>query len=197
MVTMPSGLPVGTATGRFLFVSEDKLDPDTNPDYTVVTGTVKITCSSKVPLQVSSNNLVVVPLVFEGKFDSDGYLVPANGTGQGIELPASSSDVYNPSGFTWKFEFNLTDSRTGNSVKVSPVNMFIQEGVDNDLADQLPLGPSGGIVITRGEKGDTGFTVVQHGLDGTAERPITVGVVQWVGSARPLNALPYDWWLNV
>lgn len=158
MVAVPAGLPVGTAAGRFLFVSQDKADADTSADYTVVSGTVKFTCSAKVPLQVQSQSLVLVPREFYGEFDSEGYLVPVGGNPgvRGIELPASDSTVYNPSGFTWKVTFELRDIETGNAIKVPSMNMFITTGVVNQMSDQLPLGESLGTMQIRGEKGEAG-----------------------------------------
>ena len=39
MAILPAELPTGLVTGHFMFVSEDKVDEDTDPDMTVVTGT--------------------------------------------------------------------------------------------------------------------------------------------------------------
>lgn len=155
MVAVPPGLPVGIAAGRFLFVSQDQADADTSADYTVVTGTVKFTCSASKPLQVSTQDLVVVPLEFHGEFDSEGYLraVGAQAGVRGVELPASDSAVYNPSGFTWKMDFNLRDAATGKSVKLDSVHLFIKAGQINQVAKQMPLGESRGTVQIRGEKG--------------------------------------------
>jgi len=166
MVAVPAGLPVGIVEGRFLFVSQDKADVDAKADYDTITGTVKFTCSSKKPLQVASQDLVIVPLVFWGEFDSNGYLRPLEGqVGEvGMELPASSSEVYNPSGFTYKVEFNFTDPK-GNRIKVDPFNIYVEEGVVNQLADQLPLGESGGTIITRGERGTDITGVTSSGDD--------------------------------
>lgn len=155
MVAVPTGLPVGIAAGRFLFVSQDQADAGTTPDFTVISGTIKFVCSSKVPLQVASQSLVMIPLEFQAEFDSEGYVRPLGAPdGQrGVELPASSSDVYNPKGFTWRMEFNIRSIETGKTIKVDPIPLFIQEGVTNQIADQMPLGESKGVVQIRGERG--------------------------------------------
>lgn len=161
MVAVPAGLPVGTAAGRFLFVSQDQADAGTTPDYTVISGTVKFVCSSKVPLQVSSRDLALVPLEFQAEFDSEGYIRPVGAPDgqQGVELPASSSTVYNPTGFTWRMEFNIRSVETGKTIKIDPINLYIQEGVINQIADQMPLGESKGVVQIRGEQGFSPTTV--------------------------------------
>lgn len=165
MVAVPAGLPVGTVAGRFLFVSQDQADSDTAADYTVVSGTVKFTCSAKRALQVSSQDLVIVPREFYGEFDSDGYLIPVGGNPgvRGIELPASDSTVYNPSGFTWKVDFDLRDAVTGNAVKVDSFSMFVASGVVNQMSDQLPVSEAKGIVQIRGEQGTSLSNVTSSG----------------------------------
>lgn len=167
MVTMPPGLPVRRVEGRFLFVSQDKADEDTNPDYTVITGVVKFTCSVK-KLGVASQNLTVVPLAFEATFDSDGYLVPVGDTSEtrGIELPVTDSDVYDRQGFTWRVDFNLRDAATGNAVKLDTFNIAVPSGEGAlKLSELMPISESKGVAITRGEKG-TGVLAV-HATDGT------------------------------
>jgi hypothetical protein len=46
----------------------------------------------------------------------------------------------------------------------------------------------------KGETGDIGATYVFHNTNGSASRP-DVPLVYWVGSALPLNATNWDWWL--
>lgn len=154
MVAVPAGLPVGTIAGRFLFVSQDQADLDTREDYTVVTGTVKITCSAK-RIQVSSQDLVVVPIEFMAEFSSDGYLRPVGAPADqvGVMVPASDSTVYNPSGFTWKLDFNLRNATTGNAIKIDSINMFVAADTINQVSDQMPISESKGVVITRGIRG--------------------------------------------
>lgn len=161
MPTMPPGLPVRRVVGRFLFVSQDKADADTAPDYTVITGSVKFTCSVK-KLGVVSQNLVVVPLSFEATFDSEGYLVPLGDTTltRGIELPVTDSTVYDVQGYTWKVDFNLRDALTGNSIKLDSFSMAVPTGAEPiKLAEAIPVGSSNGVLLTRGEKGTSLLSV--------------------------------------
>lgn len=158
MPTVSPGLPTGKVIGRFLFMSQDQDDAGSEPDYLNVTGTVKFTCSANGPLQVASMNLVLIPLVFEATFDSEGYLIPVGDPTltRGIQLPASSSSVYNPHDFTWKVSFDIRDTRTGLIIHVDPFNVYVTEGVDNDISTQVPVTGSGGVPIVRGETGPAG-----------------------------------------
>jgi hypothetical protein len=154
MPTLPSGLPYGTVIGRFLFVSQDKADVDTNPDYTLVTGSIKFTCSA-VPLKVLSQNLTVIPLVFEAGFDSEGNLVPVGDTSltQGLKLPATDSTIYNPSGFVWRVDFRISDAATGEGIRIPSFNIAVPEGTTVDLANVIPIAGTQGSPITTGPPG--------------------------------------------
>lgn len=169
MPTMPPGLPVRRVEGRFLFVSQDKADADTNPDYTVITGTVKFTASVK-KLGVVSQNLVIVPIGFEATFDSEGYLVPVGDTSltRGIELPVTNSTVYDTQGFTWKVDFNLRDALTGNAIKLDSFSMAVPTATTAlKLAEAMPVAESKGVIITRGEQGNGILTVTKGVASGT------------------------------
>lgn len=196
MVTMPTGLPYGTVKGRFLFVDQDKADVDTDPDFTLVTGTVRFICSATKPLKAASAGVSLIPLVFDATFDSEGHLVPVGDTSltRGLKLPASNSTVYNPTGFTWRVEFNLMEASTGNAVQIEPFHIYVNEGVVHDLVTEMPAGVANGTAITRG---DPGVLRVLHGTNGELLRPDVESVVYWIGTARPVNALPYDWWLSI
>lgn len=53
-----------------------------------------------------------------------------------------------------------------------------------------------GAIGPKGDKGDIGLSgveVVNHGTDPNVARP-NYPVVYWVGTATPVNALPYDWY---
>lgn len=160
MPTMPPGLPYGTVGGRFLFVDQDKADVDTDPDYLVVYGVVKFSCSVPI-IRAASQSVSLIPLVFEATFDSEGYLVPVDDTTltRGLKLPAGDSTVYNPSGFTWKVEFDILESATGNRINLDPFYILVKEGVVHDLVNEIPVTESEGVAIVRGEKGDPGDLV--------------------------------------
>lgn len=196
MVALPSELPTGFIEGRFLFVSQDQMDDGTDPDLTVVNGTVRIICSVKKPLQISSMKTVLVPLVFEASFDSQGYLIPKTTPPvvdgiigkleRGVEVMASNSTLYNPTNFTYRVEFNIFENATGAKVAIDPIEgVFVPEltydevtGLPNNivnLADVMPIPQNNGKYTTRGE---TGLSVVGvSAVDGALVFTISDGTV--------------------
>jgi len=159
MPTIPAGLPYGTVIGRFLFVSQDRTDVDHDPDYTVVNGTVKFTCSAGT-LKVATESLILVPLTFEADFDAEGWLTPLFDTSEtaSIKLPATDSEIYNPTGFTWRVDFNIRDAATGNAIKIPSFSIEVPEGETVDLADVIPVASAEGTIIIQGPPGPTGPT---------------------------------------
>ena len=51
------------------------------------------------------------------------------------------------------------------------------------------------LTIPKGDTGVPGMVRVNHGTDPNAARPVSA-LVYWVGTARPVNALSSDLWLN-
>lgn len=207
MPTIPPGLPYGTVTGRMLFVSADAADANLDPSYTVINGTVKFICSAS-PLKVISQSLTVVPLVFEASFDSEGYLVPVGDTeNRGLKLPATDSSVYNPTGFTWRVEFNIQDTK-GNEIYIAPFNFAVPNGTTVDLSSVIPIATSTGTAITMGPAGPAGATGATGApgatgspgampvfvVTGDEARP-SVALVFWIGGdAQPTNMGVNDIW---
>lgn len=161
MVTNPSpALPTGTVIGRILFIDQDQSDANTEPDYSIINGTVKFICSVRGPIQVASQSTTLIPLSFDATFDSEGYLVSQGDTAlvRGIRLPATDSSVYNPSNFTWKVVFDIFDSTTGNQIRVDPFSIAVPTDGTVDLSTAMPVSEARGDVIIRGETGATGAT---------------------------------------
>jgi YD repeat-containing protein len=150
MAVLPSEIPTGLVVGQYYFVNADNVDADTDPELTVVTGTVKLACQAKKPLRMPSKKATVVPMQFRGKFDSQGRLVPESGNGIGIEVPASDSNLFNPKDFTWLVEFELKDAATGYTINLEPFPIRVLEGVENDLTLLAPVDSSPGTITIAG-----------------------------------------------
>lgn len=153
MAILPADIPTGLVTGQFYFVNEDNIDADTDPDLTVVSGTVTFTCEAKDPLRMPTKKAVVIPMKFDAEFDSQGRLVPRGQTNVGIELPASNSALFNPTNFTWKVEFNLVDVATGYTVVIPAFSIIVPEGVTSDIVDLMPVSTSPGTIMVQGPAG--------------------------------------------
>lgn len=155
MATLPSDVPTGLVTGQFYFVSEDAVDANTDPEMSVVTGVVKFTASVPV-LQMPRLASTLVPLDFRAKFNAQGQLIPLNGNGLGIELPATNSVDIDPMGYTWKVEFDLRESATNYSVNIPSFNLQISQGEIIDLTTAMPVSESQGVITLRGPAGPEG-----------------------------------------
>lgn len=155
MALLPIEIPTGTVHGQFYFVSEDSVDGSTDPDLQVVSGVVNFVASAPV-LYMAEESAVVVPLTFKGKFNSQGELVPLNGEGVGIELPATNSDKISPVGYTWRVVFDIRNTTTNFTVPIPSFNMQLSEGEIVDLATIMPVAESQGVLTVRGPAGPQG-----------------------------------------
>lgn len=171
MAVLPEEIPTGTLTGQFYFVNEDNIDADTNPELTVVRGFVRCVASVKT-LRIASKKAVIIPLRFDAQFDSQGNLVPADGTGIGMKMPAVDSTLFDTTGWTWTATFELVEVETGFTVNLAPVTFQIFEGQDTDLSDVIPVAPSPGVITTRGPEGPAG----QDGQDGSNVLPTNTAI---------------------
>lgn len=155
MPVLPAEIPTGLVTGQFYFVNEDNIDADTDPTLQVVQGTVTFTCSAKL-LRMPTKQTMLVPLEFKAKFDAQGRIVSIDDNSVGIELPATNSPLFNPTGFTWTANFDLVQMDDRHTVVIKPVTFQVPEGGTVDLADIIPVGENPGVITTQGPKGDTG-----------------------------------------
>lgn len=155
MAVLPAEIPTGLVTGQFYFVNEDNVDADTDPNLTVVSGTVKFTCSADV-LRMPTKIATVIPMTFECEFDSSGNLVPVGRTDIGIELPATDSALFNPTGFTWKVEFDLIDVATEFTVVIPSFDIQVPAGVTTDLTLAMPVDTTPGTLSLQGPQGGPG-----------------------------------------
>lgn len=152
MAVLPAEIPTGLVTGQFYFVNEDNVDADTDPNLTVIDGTVTFTCSAKL-LRIPTKLATVVPLEFKGKFDSQGRIVSASDPSVGLELPATDSALFNPTGFTWKVSFDLVQVDNRHTVSLDSFNIQVPEGVTTDLTQAMPVSTSGGVLTVQGPAG--------------------------------------------
>lgn len=155
MTLIPSDIPSGTVTGQFYFVNEDNVDANTDPELTVVSGSVTFTCS--VPLLRMPNKLAsIIPLEFKGVFDSNGNLVSPNDPTVGLKLPATDSNLLNPTGFTWLVEFNLTQVNNRHTINMAPFSIQVPTGGTVDLTLAMPVSSSPGVLTVQGPPGPPG-----------------------------------------
>jgi hypothetical protein len=155
VAVLPAEIPTGLVTGQFYFVNEDNVDANTDPELTVVTGTVTFTCSAKV-LRMPTKLATLIPLTFDAEFDSNGNLVPKGRTDIGIELPATDSADLNPTGFTWKVEFDLKEAATNFSVVIPSFDIQVPVGTAVDLTTVMPVDTSPGVLTIQGPQGVAG-----------------------------------------
>lgn len=170
MAVLPAEIPTGLITGQFYFVNEDNVDADTDPDLTVVSGDVTFTCMAEAPLRMPTKLATVIPLEFKGEFDSQGRLVPKGRTELGIELPATDSALFNPTGFTWKVEFDLIQVENRHTVKIDPYEFQVPEGTTQDLTLVMPVDSSPGTITIQGPQGapgDMGLVAGPANVSGT------------------------------
>lgn len=173
MALLPADVPTRLVTSTMYFVNEDSVDANTNPEYTVVTGTVVFKASPKV-IRMPSKPALFVPLEFEGVFNADGQLVPKNGTGIGMELIVTDSTLLNPRNWTWTCTFNLKIAGTKNTVNIDSFSFQLPEGPDPiDLVQLMPVAASNGVLTIQGSPGSTGesayATAVKQGFLGTED----------------------------
>lgn len=172
MAVLPADIPTGLITGQYYFVSEDNIDGDTDPQLTVVSGTVDFT-ASVTTLSMPSKKAVIVPLTFQGKFDSQGNLVPVEGNGIGMEFPATDSDLFTRVGWTWNVVFNLKVIETGFTVNIPGFDFQVPEGSTQDLSELIPVDTSPGVLTVRGPEGPQG----PEGPAGIVSDPALAGIL--------------------
>lgn len=181
MAVLPTDIPVGTVTGQFYFVNEDNVDANTDPELTVVQGNVTFTAS--VPLLLMPTKVAtIIPLEFKAVFDSNGNLVSASDPTIGLKLPATDSSLFNPTGWTWQVDFNLTQVTNRHTIAVKSFSIQVPTGGTVDLTTVMPLASSPGTLTIQGPQGiqgaigNTGATGAQgiqgiQGIQGVQGNP--------------------------
>lgn len=101
-----------------------------------------------------------------------------------VILPATDDPDITPRGWTYTVTESFAGGRT--------YSIDAPANANRDLVDVAPVTFAGGVALTRGLPG---MDVINHGTDGTVART-NAPLVLWVGTARPVNGLPYDHWQN-
>lgn len=159
MAVLPAEIPTGLVTGQFYFVSEDNVDVDTDPNLMVVQGDVIFTCDAAEPLRMPTKLATIVPLEFKAKFNAQGQLVSAEDASLGVELPATNSPLFNPTGFTWTVTFDLVQIANRHTVNIEPFSFQVPEGQTVDLTLVMPVAEDPGIITIQGPQGAVGDMV--------------------------------------
>lgn len=178
MTTPIVGLQYGTVTWTAVLAVADGVDVDSVPDIMPVSnGEVIFTPSAKTFLIPSATPPVTIigqPVVCTIQ---NGKLVDAEGRDTVTLL--ADSPAMNPVGWTWRVDYSLNDDRIkgGFSFHLAP-----DESVD--LTTITPVGSSGGVLVTQGEKGDPGedgIGLPASEVDGLmAEKIQTAGTATYV-----------------
>ena len=155
MAILPAEIPTGIVTGQFYFVNEDNVDADTDPNLTVVQGDVVFTCSAPV-LRMPTKLATVIPLEFKAQFNGSGQLVSAEDATVGLELPATDSDLFNPTDFTWEVSFDLVQLENRHTVSIDSFSIQVPEGAVTDLTLAMPVDASPGTLTVQGPQGAVG-----------------------------------------
>lgn len=182
MAVLPAEIPTGLVKGQFYFVNEDNVDADTDPNLTVVQGDVTFTCSAPL-LRMPTKLATIVPLEFKAEFNGQGELVSADDATLGLELPATDSDLFNPTDFTWKVEFDLVQIENRHTVAIEPFDIQVPEGVTTDLTLAMPVDATPGTLTVQGPQGAVGDMVL------TAGPASVTGAVSLLESALPSTRL--------
>lgn len=202
MPSLPSNVRYGTVVGQFVAsVADTPIDEDTLPDSSPMGGTITFTPSVPYVKNTSNpaNPITIVKTAITAVLDEEGFLCTptidplTNKYKRGITLVATDDPSLNPTGWVWNVDYKLTN---GGKLVAGPAKHGISVAMDSitDLTVESPVASSPGDAIVRGP---AGIVTVQHGEAGTTIRPNTDGIVYWVGTARPENALPLDWWYSV
>lgn len=111
MANLPVNIGYGTVEGRFLIALADGTDADLNPDGVAASGSIFFIPSLTVLKGVTAHPepVTILPATVECGLDDEGYLVGPDGN-RGVRLVATDDLDANPTGWTWKVQYRLTDS---------------------------------------------------------------------------------------
>jgi hypothetical protein len=157
MVNLPSNVNYGTVVGRFLIAKSDGSDVDLYPDGAAAQGSVFFTPSVSKLLNISAGPapVTIIPATYESVLDSEGYLLGEHG-GRGVRLIATNDPDMNPTNWTWKVSYRLTDD---NGVAISGIPDYSIQLPSNgqvDLTLLTPVSESNGSPSVIGPTGPTG-----------------------------------------
>lgn len=200
MPSLPSNVTYGTVVGQFIAsVADTAVDPDTNPESIAMGGEIVFTPSVPYVKNTAAGKepVTIIKTAIRGILDNEGYLcTPSTSSSsypRGVSLVATDDPNINPKGWTWQVTYRLTvNGKSISSPASHPIK--VEGGSQIDLTTASPIPTSKGSAIVRGP---AGIVTVEHGTNGATLRPDTEGIVYWIGTARPLEAQPFDWWYSV
>lgn len=154
MVTVDLPNNHGTVTGRFLIAKSDGNDIDSDLDWSAAGGTVLFTPDVPYIVNVSLDS-TFIPATVSCQLDSDGYIL-GDDLQRGVKLLATDIATNNPTNWTWRVDFRITDE-TGTQIKqIEPYSFQLPAGSVVDLASVMPLQDSSGTIYIKGDTGETG-----------------------------------------
>lgn len=156
-------LTYGQVTGRFLTGGSDTAsDTDAYPDSVPCGGTITFTPSPEELIAPNGTPVPfqLLPAPITGVLDSQGYLCQqlADGTAgaRGVYLYATDNPAVTPAGWTYRVGFELNAGGGSPIQRSSYPGLSVPGGRITDLSQAAPIASSNGVVITKGDKGDTG-----------------------------------------
>lgn len=163
-MALPTNVSYGIVTGRFLLAYADSSDVDPQPDGVPAKGFVIFTASPIKLLDASASPapVTILPAAVLANLNSEGYIEGYTGDA-GIRLVATDDTDLNPTGWTWRVDFRLTDEA---DVPVTLPSFSFQLPTDTtvDLTTVSPVPGADGTFYIIGPTGLTGAT----GATGTA-----------------------------
>ena len=183
---IPANLTYGTVTGRFLLAYSDGNDTGSELDFTAAKGTVLFTPSA--PYIVNPEfDLTFMPATIECTLDSEGHLLGPDLT-RGVRLLATNIAGNNPSGWTWRVDFRLTDQTDTPTRGISSFSFELPVGQTIDLTQATPVPAGNGVYYSaNGPKGDTG-AAGQSAYQLAVTKGFTGTEAQWVESLKGRSA---------
>ena len=161
-MSLPSNISYGNVIGQFLAAVADGSDEDKLPDGVAMRGTITFMPSAGYVLDYSAspNPVTIVKTAIVCTLDSEGYLCSPYISAQspasrGVTLVATDDPDLLPVGWTWTVVFNLTDP-SGNRAGFPNQSIEVPTGATVDLTTAANIASSGGVIITKGEKGADG-----------------------------------------
>jgi hypothetical protein len=164
LIPLPTNVGYGTVTGRFILAYKDSADSGLEPDAEPAKGYVIFTASPIKLLDSTALDgstlapVTILPAPVTADLDSSGYIIGYSGN-RGVRLVATNDTQLNPSNWTWKVDFRLTDEADV-PVSLPSFSFGLPEGTTVDLTTVSPVPGANGTYYTVGATGPTGPATV-------------------------------------
>jgi hypothetical protein len=144
-MSLPSNVDFGTVVGRFLIATQDSADAGLFPDGAPASGTIsflpqveKLRNPTALPAPVT-----IIPTTITCTLDSEGYLIGPNGS-RGVKLIATNDLDNNPTGWTWRVVYNLTNQAGSRISGPGSYELSVPANEITDLITDAPVSGLGG-----------------------------------------------------